>query len=619
MASIVSPCRLESKLSSTKTKIHTFAGGRAWVPSTFRVRGASPMCVRVCVVCVVFPRHLGTQGTRSPKIRLEITRNPSHDYFLATTQVCGIFPFSTKVLAVCQPWEVTEQAHLENLKLFSTFNSVVVQFYLNTLIWMATRIMGERWRFLQEVFAFSVSVYMNGQSLRLVKFEKCFGLFNFTWVSHCFHEVDAFVGDWLFPAVVLLFVLPNIEAECTNRQYCRNEYNSTSRWFYRTHWNLSSVPRDIPTEALRVLLHDNAITYIPAGVFSHLSQCLSLYLQDNQISSVSEQAFTGLESLTYLSLRRNKISKYTLQHIMFYVLKSLTNIDLASNQITNIEQHTFRELETLQQLWLNYNKIVILQVSIFTGLYNLTNLYLQDNQISSIEKQAFSGLESLEDLSLFDNKISLIEVGIFSGLKSLTKLNLESNQVVYIEDQSFGDLVSLQILNLNRNRISTLQPGIFTGLNDLMELHLKDNNISRIQEGTLDSLHAIQMISLSNNKLTTISPEVFINLPRPVNLVLRETTADTNPWNCSSLCWLKHEELHGTATIRGLFRPRSGGWFISRRLRRQSLCQHLQCGYSGRWLFSDHVLLTWCALKSPAWHSLPWSLAFLQHPCGWKK
>ncbi len=239
---------------------------------------------------------------------------------------------------------------------------------------------------------------------------------------------------------------------------------------------------DIPAEAVEVYLGGNAITSLPAGVFSTLYQCNILGLQNNQICSIEEGAFDSLGSLKMLLLGGN-------------------NID----SIGGVNQ--------------------------WRGLLELKQLYLDVNHISHLEEGAFEPLHQLETLYLFRNEISRIQEGALFGLDRLKQLFLSSNQISVIETKSFSGMFSLEML------------------------FLEHNQISYVEEGAFDSLYSLRFLTLVTNNLTTLSPDLFINMPRPLEmpgplvlLLSAVDTEDTNQWNCSSLCWLKHEEYFGTVT-----------------------------------------------------------------------
>ncbi len=237
--------------------------------------------------------------------------------------------------------------------------------------------------------------------------------------------------------MTLLFVLVDVYGSCTDRSRCRNEYNSSTRQFYRIHWGLTEVPQDIPADAFKVHLRFNKISVLPTGVFRNLSQCVQLDLNGNQIFFVHKDAFEGLDSLQYL--------------------------DLDSNKISSFESETFANLGSLVGLYLVENHFSVLQSSMFAGLVNLQEIYISKNQISVLE------------------------------------------------------------------------------------------------EGVLDSLYSMKKIELTMTDLTTLNANVFINLPRlPLTLILSAESETTSKWKCSSLCWLKHEEQHGTV-VWYMYPPKCSG------------------------------------------------------------
>ncbi len=315
----------------------------------------------------------------------------------------------------------------------------------------------------------------------------------------------------------MAILLPTTDADCTQPP-CRGL--SSHRHFTRKHKNLNEVPHDIPADSLQVDLDENAITSLPAGVFSHLTQCTLLSLRHNKISSIEDQAFRGLGSLVELKLSVNKIS--VLQANMFTGLVNLTTLMLNLNNISLVDENAFRGLESLQQLSLFDNRISQVQPQMFLGLDNLMQLSLTNNQISKIHSGVFAKLNSLRELRLCCNMISILQSGMFSGL---------------------GDLM---VVYLDRNEISVLNAGIFAGLKILNKLDLSKNKITHVGEGTFDTLYSIKRIYLDGNQLTTLMPEAFLNLPRnPLGLALSDPL-EVNQWDCSSLCWLKYEEQHET-------------------------------------------------------------------------
>ena len=341
------------------------------------------------------------------------------------------------------------------------------------------------------------------------------------WSYCCCNTVHVFVSALL---VFLLVVKAN--AECTNQHFCKNEYNSTSltRSFYRTWWNLTEVPRDIPADAHTVDLSWNIITSLPAGVFRHLSLCYSLRLEGNEISSIDKNAFKEMEALRSLGLEKNRIS--------------------------SIESGTFSGLNSLEKVFLSDNLLSSISPEMFEGLNlrNMRRLWFQRNQIVSVDKDSFREMESLYELDFGNNQISEIETGTFDSVRQL------------------------RILNLENNLLSRIKVGTFSGIIFLEDLNLHGNKISTIEERAFDDLYSISEITLGDNQLTTLSPDLFVNMPRPLHLLLSGTSQEPNIFTCQSLCWLRHEWSHGTSIFA-----------IDPICSDMESWRDLQCGSPGNW------------------------------------
>ncbi len=226
-----------------------------------------------------------------------------------------------------------------------------------------------------------------------------------------------------------------------------------------------------------------------------------------------------------------------------------------------------------------------MQPGLLAKLRYLDELSLNRNDISWIEFGLFIGLNNLATLRLHENKISVLEPGSFTGLNSLTTLYLHDNKVTVIQSGSFDGLKCLAQLSPNLTDISETKNGTFTGLNIVKFLYLHNNEISSVENGAFDPLHSIKYISLFNNKLTTLHPDVFVNIPRyPLQLQLSDQITDTQDWDCSSLCWLKHEEKHQTVKfqVEEKYLPRCANG---------SAWSSLMCLSQGEWSTID--LLWW--------------------------
>lgn len=153
---------------------------------------------------------------------------------------------------------------------------------------------------------------------------------------------------------------------------------------------------------------------------------------------------------------------------------------------------------------------------------------------------------------------------------------LQDNRITSLLAGVFQHLSHCLKLYLDHNHISSLHKHSFLGLNKLENLYLHDNPISSISEGSFNSLYFLKFLWLSNTKLITLNPNLLVNLPRPLNLGF---SSPENQWNCSSLCWLKHEEQHGTVDL--------GYVEVSLSCAQDQDWNSLQCGHPGLCICGD--------------------------------
>ncbi len=82
------------------------------------------------------------------------------------------------------------------------------------------------------------------------------------------------------------------------------EYKS----YIRQCQGLSTIPDNIPAEAVKVEIQGNSIRIIPADAFSQLSHCTELSLSYNEIERIEPGAFSQLPALNRLWLEDNKLT-----------------------------------------------------------------------------------------------------------------------------------------------------------------------------------------------------------------------------------------------------------------------------------------------------------------------
>lgn len=173
------------------------------------------------------------------------------------------------------------------------------------------------------------------------------------------------------------------------------------------------------------------------------------------------------------------------------------------------------------------------------------DVYLYRNSIRFVPAGVLDHLSLCEVLDMRRNEISSIDPLAFVGMISLIEIELRQNKIHNIIPGTFLKQVYVTHLYMPSNLITVVKYGTFKGLKSLLKLSLGDNKILRVEPGGFDFLYSVQEIYLYENKLTSVSADLFLNLPRPLQLILSSRYAMTY-YDCTSLCWMKHEEQHGT-------------------------------------------------------------------------
>ncbi|XP_076448716.1 uncharacterized protein LOC143285376 [Babylonia areolata] len=254
--------------------------------------------------------------------------------------------------------------------------------------------------------------------------------------------------------------------------------------FLNDNPDITSVPKNLPANLLRLYLQGDGISALRRGDFQDLTQLRELYLSKNAIYEVAEDSFVGLMNLRILHVQSNKLS-----YIPSKLLFPLTN---------------------LRTLILKNNNIRSLKPSpgAMTAQAELTFLDMSGNQCSYIPYELFSQLGSLQTLLLDDNELDGLISGdargqILGHLSKLQKLGLSNNNLHYIHDAQFRNLFELQHLNLRNNRLSSWGPRLFytpgTMKKTLRTVDLSMNQISLVNETSVRDLQHLHKLNLSSN------------------------------------------------------------------------------------------------------------------------
>ncbi|CAH1257863.1 LINGO2 [Branchiostoma lanceolatum] len=275
----------------------------------------------------------------------------------------------------------------------------------------------------------------------------------------------------------------------------------------------------------RLELYGNNLTSIPQGVFDGLNQLQYLSLYSNHMKTIPPNTFINLQQLLYLYLHDNEIS--SIPTAAFANLPRLQQLCLSSNQITHIQSGEFSNLPQLRELQLQSNQLT----SIPTVQYQfpeLIHLNLHNNNITDIPANAFSNQPKLSTLHLYSNRISTVSLTAFTGLANLNTLYLYNNQLTDLPDYLFFGLSSLSNLRLQDNDILQIFPNTFTGISSLTYLLLNGNSLKTFPSEELSKISSIAVLYLQNNQMATLSFTAYDMMLSDVSTV----DISNNPWQC---------------------------------------------------------------------------------------
>lgn len=263
--------------------------------------------------------------------------------------------------------------------------------------------------------------------------------------------------------------------------------------------------------------------------FSSLANLTRLLLNNNKINTLDAGIFDSLHKLETLQLRGNGLSH--LPSLLFHRLHKLQELDLSFNHISSVSADVFQNNLLLRALSLQANTISELPEEIFTRLDHLEELNLRSNLISNLSAETFPS--GLRKLILKKNALVQLPHTIFHKLHHVTYLDLSQNQLSGVPTDLFQNLISLKKLDLSENRITALPGSVFNGLFSIKAIYLQKNKLSSLEVNLLKDQHDIEQLYLSMNSLQSIPQGFFDDLDFQCVVQLHG-----NPWRCD--CGLQY-------------------------------------------------------------------------------
>ncbi|CAH1797349.1 unnamed protein product [Owenia fusiformis] len=169
------------------------------------------------------------------------------------------------------------------------------------------------------------------------------------------------------------------------------------------------------------VIYDNDITVLPASIFKHNVNLITLILRKNQIEEILDGTFVYLENLENLYISRNKLRE--VKRSTLTGLKNLKDLDLSFNLIEHIASDTFYELTSLERLRLEGNPLKEITKDHLLPLSNLKTLDLFRTNLSVLPNYF---PETLEVIDIGNTGVTTLPNAILD-LPNLKHLGMRDN------------------------------------------------------------------------------------------------------------------------------------------------------------------------------------------------
>lgn len=207
-----------------------------------------------------------------------------------------------------------------------------------------------------------------------------------------------------------------------------------------------------------IILSQNQITSLGAGVFIECEKLDTLDLSENEISKINDNAFSSLKYLTNLDLSKNKLTKITRKS--FKPMKKLRKLSLQGNKLKETPHDVFNDLFDLLELDLSDNPLTRIDFRVFDFTIHIETLRLRGTEIKKLHQFTFNNLRRLRYLDLSNNDLKDIDNEMLITNKEIVEIRLDNCSIETIGRQFFDKLNKLTIFYANQNQCVD---GVFRG------------------------------------------------------------------------------------------------------------------------------------------------------------
>ena len=278
--------------------------------------------------------------------------------------------------------------------------------------------------------------------------------------------------------VLLIFVFAIFFTSCTGcPDLC--SCDDVTKMVNCSNLNLTSVPRDIPSDTQTLNLTNNCIVSLNSSDFENLTKLSTMDLTSNLITSIANETFANLPNLTELSLKENAIK--SINGETFKGAAQLEVLLLTNNIEMSVQPSSFQNIPLLRIL--NLHGTTFVENYDFSNLPNLEILTVSNCSLNRLDPTHFEAMGELNVFSAHHNFIN--DIAFIKQIPSLEEIVLDDNQITEVPPRAFEMNGKLETIDMRRNKIVSLASKSLIGLKDNANVHLNDNEIETFPNDTL--------------------------------------------------------------------------------------------------------------------------------------
>jgi Leucine-rich repeat (LRR) protein len=253
----------------------------------------------------------------------------------------------------------------------------------------------------------------------------------------------------------------------------------------------------------RLILSDNGLTDLPAGIFKNMTNLKFLNLRANRIQ-LKPNMFAGIESLEFLELSFNGLGR--IEQGVFNNLKNLKHLNLWGNQLQNLTKDAFEGVTSIVELDLSANNMTTIDKDVFATLPNLSKINLSANLFTTLPSDLLASNKMLTQFRFINNRVDLptLPDRLLADLPYLKEVQIRCN-LQRVPDNLFKGSTNISSISFSMNLIERLPEALFSDQTQLIDLDMSYNQLMELPDNLFAVSTPLKVLRLAHNNLVNIT------------------------------------------------------------------------------------------------------------------